>query len=98
MAKLKIITVCGFGLGSSMLLKMKVDEVLKKHDILSKGNVETCDVGSAPSMPVDAIFTSYELGEKMKEQTQTPIVMIRNFMDTFEIEAAGLELVKGLLP
>jgi len=95
MAKLKVITVCGFGLGSSMLLKMKVEEVFKKHDI--QANVETCDVGSAPSMPVDVIFTSYELGEKMKEQTQTPIVMVKNFMDTTEIETAGLELVKGLL-
>ena len=97
MAKLKIITVCGFGLGSSMLLKMKVEEVLKSNDLLANVNVETCDVGSAPSMPVDVIFTSYELGEKMKEQTATPIVMIRNFMDNSEIEAAGLELVKGLI-
>jgi PTS system ascorbate-specific IIB component len=95
MTKLKIITVCGFGLGSSMLLKMKVEEVLKKYDI--KATVETSDVGSAPSVSCDAIFTSYELGEKMKNQTQTPIVMIKNFMDTNEIEEAGIETVKGLL-
>ena len=94
MGKLKIITVCGFGLGSSMLLKMKVEEVLKKHDIAA--NVETCDVGSAPSMPVDVIFTSYELGEKMQNQTKTPIVMIKNFMDTDEIEEAGIEKIKAL--
>lgn len=95
MAKLKIFTVCGFGLGSSMLLKMKVEEVLKKHDI--KANVETSDVGSAPSAACDVLFTSYELGEKMKNQTQTPIVMVRNFMDTDEIETAGIDVVKGLL-
>jgi len=95
MAKLKIVTVCGFGLGSSMLLKMKVEEVLKTHDITA--NVETSDVGSAPSAACDVIFTSYELGEKMKNQTQTPIVMVKNFMDTNEIEEAGIEIVKGLL-
>jgi len=95
MKKLKIITVCGFGLGSSMLLKMKVEEVLKKHDI--SASVETSDVGSAPSASCDVIFTSYELGEKMKNQTQTPIVMVRNFMDTDEIETAGIEIVKGLV-
>ncbi|MCL2560435.1 MAG: PTS sugar transporter subunit IIB [Turicibacter sp.] len=93
--KLKIITACGFGLGSSMLLKMKVEEVLKKHSIDAK--VETSDVGSAPSAACDVIFTSYELGEKMKSQTETPIVMVRNFMDTDEIESAGLGVVKGLL-
>jgi len=95
MVKLKIITVCGFGLGSSMLLKMKIDEVLKKYDITA--SVETSDVNSATSLPCDVIFTSYELGEKMKNQTQTPIVMVKNFMDTTEIEEAGLEVVKGLL-
>jgi len=95
MSKLKIITVCGFGLGSSMLLKMKVEEVLKKHEIAA--NVETCDVGSAPSMSCDVIFTSYELGGKMQNQTQTPIVMVKNFMDTNEIEEAGLSVVQGLL-
>ena len=95
MAKLKIITVCGFGLGSSMLLKMKVEEVLKKHDIAAK--VETSDVGSAPSASCDVIFTSYELGEKMQKQTKTPIVMVKNFMDTAEIEEAGMGVVKGLI-
>ena len=95
MAKLKIIAVCGFGVGSSMLLRMKVEEVLKKHDIAA--NVETADVGSAPSALCDVIFTSYELGEKMKNQTQTPIVMVKNFMDTNEIEEAGIEIVKGLM-
>ena len=95
MAKLKIIAVCGFGVGSSMLLRMKVEEVLKRHDIAAK--VETADVGSASSTPCDVIFTSYELGEKMKNQTKTPIVMIKNFMDTNEIEEAGLEVIKGLM-
>lgn len=78
-----------------MLLKMKVEEVLKKYDVLA--NVETSDVGSAPSASCDVIFTSYELGEKMKNQTQTPIVMVKNFMDTIEIEEAGMEIVNGLL-
>jgi len=77
-----------------MLLRMKVEEVLKKYDIAAK--VETADVGSAPSALCDVIFTSYELGEKMKSQTKTPIVMVRNFMDTDEIEGAGLEVIKGL--
>jgi len=95
MTKLKIITVCGFGLGSSMLLKMKVEEVLKKYDIVA--TVETSDVGSAPSLTCDVIFTSYELGEKMKNQTQTPIAMVKNFMDTNEIEEAGIDIIKRLL-
>jgi len=95
MKKLKIMTVCGFGLGSSMLLKMKVEEVLKKNCI--HASVETADMGSATSMVCDVIFTSYELGSKMSGQTTTPIVMIRNFLDVNEIEAAGLPIIEAVL-
>ena len=95
MRKLKVTCVCGFGLGSSMLLKMKVDEMLKKHDIIVSS--ETADMGSATSSNCDVIFTSYELGEKMKAQTNIPIVMIKNFMDLNEIETAGLAVVQDLI-
>lgn len=95
MKKLKILTVCGFGLGSSMLLKMKVEEVLRKKGI--QAAVETADMGSATSSACDLIFTSHELGNKMKVQTTTPIVMIKNFLDVNEIEEQGMPVVEKLL-
>jgi len=33
MKKLKVLAVCGFGVGSSMLLKMNVDDVLQAQGI-----------------------------------------------------------------
>ena len=95
MKKLKIIAVCGFGLGSSMLLKMKIDEVLKKHGI--SASTETNDVGSAASANCDFIFTSYELGEKLKDSAKAPVIMIKSFLDTAEIEAAGLPAIQAAL-
>ena len=47
MKKLKILAVCGFGVGSSMILKMKVEEVLKENQV--NADVFTTDVGSATS-------------------------------------------------
>jgi len=95
MKKLKIVAVCGFGLGSSMLLKMKVDEVLKKHGI--SASTETSDVGSATSMDCDLIFTSFELGEKIKNTAKAPVVMIKSFLDGAEIEATGLPAIQAAL-
>ncbi len=68
MAKVKIMTVCGFGLGSSMVLKMNLDGVLK--DLGIQADVFTGDVGSAQSTPADYIFTSKELGEKLQKNSQ----------------------------
>ena len=93
--KLKIIAVCGFGVGSSMMLKMKVDEMLKKNGI----NVyaETADVGSATSVPCDIIFTSKELAPKLTEKVKVPVIAITNFLSVQEIEEKGLEVVKKLM-
>lgn len=84
MAKLKIMTVCGFGLGSSMVLKMNLDGVLKELGI--EADVFTGDVGSAQSTPADYIFTSKELGEKLSESAGKPVIIINSFVNKAEIK------------
>lgn len=93
--RLKIIAVCGFGVGSSMLLKMKVDEMLKKNGV--NVNVGTADFGSSVSEPCHVIFTSKELEPKISAKVKVPVIPISNFMDLKEIEEKGLEVVKNLL-
>ena len=95
MAKLKVLAVCGFGVGSSMILKMKIEEVLKANNI--QAEVFTTDVGSATSTPSDIIFTSKELEKGIVEKVKVPVVGIKNFIDKKEIEEKGLELIKGLI-
>ena len=93
--RLKIIAVCGFGVGSSMMLKMKVDEMLRKNGI--NASAETSDVGTATSVPCDVIFTSRELAPKIAEKVKVPVVAISNFLSILEIEEKGLSIVKELL-
>lgn len=93
--KLKIIAVCGFGVGSSMMLKMKVDDMLKKNGI--NVSAETADVGSATSVPCDVIFTSKELAPKIAEKVKVPVIAITNFLNIQEIEEKGLNIVQELL-
>ncbi|MDQ0175490.1 PTS sugar transporter subunit IIB [Bacillus chungangensis] len=95
MKKLNIIAVCGFGVGSSMVLKMKIEEILKEANIAA--NVQTADVGSASSTPADIIFTSNELGDKLSASVDVPVVIINNFVDKNEIREKGLPEVEKLL-
>ncbi|GIN85997.1 PTS ascorbate transporter subunit IIB [Heyndrickxia sporothermodurans] len=95
MKNLNIIAVCGFGVGSSMVLKMKIDEVLKEEGITAK--VSTADVGSAASTPCDIIFTSNELGEKLSQTATVPVVKVNNFIDKNEIKEKGLPVIQSLL-
>lgn len=95
MKRLKILTVCGFGVGSSLVLKMKLDELLKEENI--DAQVETADVGSASSTPCDIIFTSKELGEKLISSVQVPVIRVSNFIDKNEIKEAGLDKLHELI-
>lgn len=75
---LKVLTVCGVGMGSSLMLRMTVEEVLKRMGISAK--VEATDVSSARSMQADVI-----VGQDMHAEGfvgRAPVVVgITNFMD-----------------
>lgn len=45
MKKIKILAVCGFGVGSSMVLRMKIDDLMKKHQIARPGVHRRCFYG-----------------------------------------------------
>lgn len=95
MRKLKILAVCGFGVGSSMILKMKIDDVLKANGMTA--DVFTTDLNSVGSVECDIVFTSEELEGSIKNSVNVPVIAIKNFIDKNEIESKGLETVKSLL-
>ncbi|TCL71580.1 PTS system IIB component (L-Asc family) [Hydrogenispora ethanolica] len=94
MPKAKILAVCGFGVGSSMILKMKIDEVLKSHGLSAE--VFTTDVGTAASTPCDLIFTSKELEANIRSKAKVPVIAITNFINKQEIEEKGLTLLEQI--
>lgn len=95
MKKLKIMSVCGFGIGSSLILKMKIDEVLKAENIDAETSPQ--DITSATSGSADIIFTSNELYPQIKDKVSCPIIAINNFMDTKEISEKGLPVIRELM-
>jgi len=84
MRNIKIQVVCGFGCGTSLFLKIKLDEVIK--GIGREADVFCGDVGACLTQNCDAIFISEDLAERVLDLAEVPVVVITNFMDKKEIE------------
>jgi len=94
MDKIKIQTVCGFGCGSSLFLRMKIEEVLKENNI--KADVFCGDVGTCLSQPCDAIFISKDLYSRIIDRAKVTVVPIDNFMDKTEVAKKTLDYFNGI--
>ena len=85
---IKIIAVCGMGLGSGLLARMSVERVLQKHDIKdNQFSVEVADVGSAKRQDVDIYVTTSEFAHNL-EGLSVPIVLVKNLFDEEEMDEA----------
>ncbi|MFT0761477.1 PTS sugar transporter subunit IIB [Scrofimicrobium sp. R131] len=86
---MKILTVCGMGIGTSIILKMNTDKALDELGIYA--DTEAADISSArgAAAQADLVLTSEELLEQL-EGVSTPKEVIHNFTDVEEIKAAIL--------
>lgn len=85
---MKIQTVCGFGCGSSLMLKMNMEKIIKDYNFdaeLFCGDIATC-----LSNECDAIFISKDLAERIVGRTDIPIIIIDNFTNKNEVEEKTL--------
>lgn len=83
---MKILAVCGFGVGSSMVLSMSLQKVAKKLGI--DADIENTDISSARGMHCDVIFTSYELQQELTDGVDCPVYAVKKYMDLDEVEEA----------
>ena len=79
---MKILAVCGMGFGSSMMLKMTLEKVLKEKGI--KADVQTADFGTVVGESADFIFTNEEFGRQLAGG-KVPVVVIKNIADASEV-------------
>jgi len=80
----KIVTICGAGIGSSGILKVNAERVLKKLDI--DASVVAVDLASLAEVASDAqvILTSAEFVEAIGK-TWADVIVIENYFDTEEL-------------
>ena len=88
---LRIQAICGFGVGSSTLLKIKLQGIFKEMGV--EADVFNGDLPTGPSVPCDAIFCSSDIGENLEGRVKVPVVTIQNFVNKQEL----LDKVKGYL-
>lgn len=90
MKRLKIVTVCGCGLGSSLIAKMSIDEILSRNNI--SASIETADGTAAKSMKCDFYVTTRQFAEKLKD-CSAPVIIVNNFVDKQELERKIMEII-----
>ena len=90
----KIQTVCGFGCGSSLMLRMNIEAIAKKAGVAIEAFCG--DVGTCLSNQCDVIFISKELAERIEDRASVPVVVIGNFMNKVEVEEKTLAYFETL--
>jgi len=81
---MKIVAVCGMGIGTSVLLKMNAEKVLAKLGV--DADVEAADMGVArgAAQTAEIVLTSEELAEEIGD-VPANVIIINNFFDLEEI-------------
>ena len=85
---MNILTVCGMGNGSSLILKINVDDILRSLDL--KATVENVDVASFKSIPANMIFGTKDLGQSLKDAV-VPVYLIDTVLDKVKIKESLLD-------
>lgn len=81
---MKIVAICGAGIGSSGILKLNAERVLKRLGI--DAQVTAADIGSLAGVADDAqvILTSAEFVDAIGK-TYADVIVVENYFDTSEL-------------
>ena len=82
--ELVVLTVCGVGMGSSLILRMTAEDVFKQLGLHAR--VTATDVSSARGMPAD-ILIGQEMHTGDFEGLVPVVVSVTNFLDKDEMKA-----------
>lgn len=83
---MKVVAVCGMGIGTSVMLKANIETALQDFDV-DDAEVEAADISTAKgaASSADLIVTSEELADQLGDM-DIPVVVVDNFFDVDEIK------------
>ena len=81
--KMRIVTVCGCGLGSSLMAKTTIEKIMKEFGVVA--TIEASDAGTAKGYPSDLIITTTMLKPRVGEIPGTPVIAVKSFMNVDEL-------------
>lgn len=80
---MKIVTICGNGIGSSLMCRMKIEEILEEENI--KGiTVESVDFNSALAKEADLYVSVEEIISQLPQNVNK--VVIRSYVNKKKIK------------
>jgi len=82
---ISVLTVCGNGIGSSLMLKMKIEE------ICAENGIDAHDFNAAQGRKADLIVTVKELAEQFEGKN---IAIVRSYINKKKITEDVLEALK----
>ena len=79
---MKVVTVCGMGFGTSLMLLMTIKDIGKKYGVNIEG--EAVDLGSYKGKSCDLIAESDEIAKQIV--SDAPVLPIKNLLNKADIE------------
>lgn len=94
----RILAVCGCGQGSSMIMKMKVDQFLKEQGV--DYSVNSCAVGEYKSElhGADIIIASTHVASEITVPAHKYVVGVRNMLSAADFGPKLMEVIKAHFP
>ena len=93
MKRYKIVTVCGCGLGSSLIAKMSIDQIVSENGY--NATIEVADGGSAKGMNCDLFVTTPQFEERLIS-SGIPVVVVSNFVNKQELQEKLIQTLEQL--
>jgi ascorbate PTS system EIIB component len=90
---MRIATLCGMGFGTSMMLKLFIDDILKAEKI--KAEVVPWDLGTFKGQQADIVVAPKDMESNLRG-AKGRIVLINNLVDKAEIKVKILEAINEL--
>lgn len=91
---MKILAICGNGMGTSLVIKLKVKKFLDANEI--QAQVESCSLAEAAgylATGVDIALCSQQLAGGISAPERTHVIGLKNLMDENEFGPAMLKII-----
>ncbi len=89
---MKVLAVCGFGVGSSMILKMTIQKAFKELGV--EAEVVNTDISDAGSYKADAIFTSPDFVSDLEKRVKVGLYPVKKYSDLQEVKTQVEKLLE----
>ncbi|NMB62967.1 MAG: PTS sugar transporter subunit IIB [Chloroflexi bacterium] len=81
---MKILAICGMGLGSSMILKITLEKVIRQLGLDASVDVTDITAGRSQAESADIVVTSEELAERIGG-VKAQIITVKDYFDVQEM-------------